>query len=60
MSLTKGCGFPQITLNGTKNDWIKLKQKASVLLKNKVMPKFGEKWANVCRIFVPLCHDLKI
>jgi len=41
-----GCGFPQITLNGTKSDWIKLKQKAQVLLKTKVVPQFGEKWSD--------------
>ena len=39
------CGFPQITLDGTKEDWIQLKQKTSVLLKTKVDEKFGVEWA---------------
>merc|ERR1719270_381275 len=41
-----GCGFPRITLNGTKNDWIKLKKKTKQLLNDKVVPKFGKKWSN--------------
>ena len=40
-----GCGFPQITLDGTKEDWIRLKQKTSALLKGKVEGQFGTKWA---------------
>ena len=40
------CGFPEITLDGTKSDWIRLKQKATILLKHKVDEKFGAKWAN--------------
>ena len=35
------CGFPEITLDGTKADWIRLKQKATILLKNKVGEQFG-------------------
>merc|ERR1719195_2295745 len=38
------CGFPQITLDGTKDDWIKLKEKAVKLLNEKVTKKFGEEW----------------
>merc|ERR1719145_273380 len=39
------CGFPQITLDGTKSDWIRLKQKTNELLKTKVDEEFGAKWA---------------
>jgi len=38
------CGFPQITLDGKKTDWIKLKQKTIKLLNEKVTKKFGEQW----------------
>ena len=38
------CGFPQITLDGTKDDWIKLREKVRKLLSTKVSPKFGENW----------------
>merc|ERR1719295_2251096 len=40
------CGFPQITLDGTKEDWIRLKQKASALLKDKVDKEFGSRWGS--------------
>ena len=39
------CGFPEITLDGTKSDWIRLKQKVIVLLRHKVDEQFGTKWA---------------
>merc|ERR1719474_1979630 len=39
------CGFPQITLDGTRSDWIRLKQKTSYLLKNKVDEQFGAQWS---------------
>ena len=38
------CGFPEITMDGTKEDWIKLKQKTDQLLQTKVDNKFGEDW----------------
>ena len=38
------CGFPEITLDGKKEDWIKLKQKTEKLLKSKVDKKFGSQW----------------
>ena len=38
------CGFPRITLTGTKQDWIKIYNKTQLLLKNKVDPKFGQEW----------------
>ena len=38
------CGFPEITLDGTKQDWIKLKQKTIKLLNEKVDKKFGMEW----------------
>ena len=38
------CGFPQITLDGTKQDWINLKAKTAKLLKEKVDKKFGAQW----------------
>ena len=38
-------GFPQITLRGTKNDWILLKKKLEAILKQKVLKEFGVKWA---------------
>jgi len=41
-----GCGFPQITLDGTKEDWIRLKQKTSALLKDKVDKEFGSRWGS--------------
>merc|ERR1719295_1316111 len=40
------CGFPQITLDGTKEDWIRLKQKTSALLKDKVDKEFGSRWGS--------------
>merc|ERR550525_2325282 len=40
------CGFPQITLDGTKQDWIRLKQKTSALLKDKVDKEFGSQWGS--------------
>ena len=39
------CGFPKITLTGTKQDWIKIYNKSEKLLKEKVDPKFGETWS---------------
>merc|ERR1719474_1992933 len=39
------CGFPQITLDGTRSDWVRLKQKTSYLLKNKVDEQFGAQWS---------------
>jgi len=39
-----GCGFPQITLKGTKDDWILLRKKIEAILKTKVMKEFGAKW----------------
>eukprot|EP01084_Bolivina_argentea_P280719 480129_1 len=38
------CGFPKITLDGTKKDWIKLKAKCEKLLSEKVDKKFGNIW----------------
>eukprot|EP01084_Bolivina_argentea_P196956 337606_1 len=38
------CGFPQITLDGTKQDWVQLKQKTITLLSEKVDKKFGAQW----------------
>ena len=38
------CGFPKITLDGNKADWIKLKEKTEKLLKTKVDKKFGAQW----------------
>ena len=41
------CGFPQITLDGKQEDWIKLKQKTEKLLNEKdgkVDKKFGNEW----------------
>ena len=38
------CGFPQITLDGTKADWIRLKEKTTTLLNNKVDEQFGTEW----------------
>ena len=38
------CGFPEITLDGKKEDWIRLKEKAEKLLKSKVDKKFGAQW----------------
>ena len=40
-----GCGFPQITLKGTKDDWILLKKKLEAILKQKVLKEFAVKWA---------------
>merc|ERR1719229_2091809 len=39
-----GCGFPQITLKGTKKDWVDLKQKLQLILTQKVDKKFGSDW----------------
>ena len=40
------CGFPKVTLNGTKQDWILLHNKAKQLLETKVEPEFGKKWGD--------------
>ena len=40
------CGFPKITLTGTKEDWIKIYNKTEKLLKTKVDATFGKKWGN--------------
>ena len=39
------CGFPQITLDGTKSDWFRLKHKTISLLKTKVDKEFATKWS---------------
>jgi len=39
------CGFPKIILNGTKQDWILLKEKSETLLKNQCEKEFGSKWS---------------
>jgi len=39
------CGFPRITLDGTKSDWIRLREKTNMLLKTKVDEKWGAKWS---------------
>eukprot|EP00484_Ammonia_sp_Unknown_P010376 CAMPEP_0197074826 /NCGR_PEP_ID=MMETSP1384-20130603/211301_1 /TAXON_ID=29189 /ORGANISM="Ammonia sp." /LENGTH=447 /DNA_ID=CAMNT_0042513667 /DNA_START=62 /DNA_END=1405 /DNA_ORIENTATION=+ len=39
------CGFPEITLDGTVEDWILLRQKVQTLLSSKCDKRFGEKWA---------------
>ena len=39
------CGFPKITLTGTKEDWIKIYTKTEKLLKDKVEPKWGKQWS---------------
>eukprot|EP01083_Nonionella_stella_P013084 36911_1 len=38
------CGFPQVTIDGTRDDWCKLKDKVTKLLKSKVDKKFGSQW----------------
>merc|ERR1719486_1736966 len=38
------CGFPEITLDGSKADWQLLREKAEKLLSRKVERKFGEQW----------------
>jgi len=43
-SLCGGCGFPSITLDGTKEEWILLYKKTQELLNKKVSKKFGLKW----------------
>eukprot|EP00487_Bulimina_marginata_P012455 TRINITY_DN8736_c0_g1_i2.p1 TRINITY_DN8736_c0_g1~~TRINITY_DN8736_c0_g1_i2.p1 ORF type:complete len:239 (-),score=21.83 TRINITY_DN8736_c0_g1_i2:231-947(-) len=39
------CWFPQITLDGDRADWVKLKHKTIKLLSDKVDKKFGAQWA---------------
>ena len=41
---TTKCGFPQITLGGNKNDWIKLKEKTEQLLQTRLDKRFSKKW----------------
>eukprot|EP01084_Bolivina_argentea_P283518 485593_1 len=38
------CGFPEITIDGTKQDWINLKQKCEKVLNEKVDKTFGKWW----------------
>jgi len=45
------CGFPQITLDGHRADWVRLKQKTSLLLSTKVDKQFGTEWA---KALIPL------
>ena len=40
-----GCGFPQITLKGTKQDWVNLKTKLKAILTQKVDKQFGANWS---------------
>merc|ERR1719295_500510 len=40
-----GCGFPKITLCGTKHDWVLLRKKVDALLSSKVDKKWGHEWA---------------
>ena len=45
------CGFPKITLDGNRADWVRLKEKTSVLLRDKVDEQFGAHWG---RALLPL------
>eukprot|EP01084_Bolivina_argentea_P074193 134621_1 len=47
------CGFPEITLCGNKNDWVKLKNKTVILLKEKIDKRFGNKWS---KSLIPLLY----
>ena len=38
------CGFPKITLDGNRADWVRLREKTSVLLRDKVRRQFGADW----------------
>jgi len=38
------CGFPKITLKGTKRDWVTLREKVDALLTSKVDRKWGHQW----------------
>ena len=38
------CGFPKITLDGNRADWVRLREKTSVLLRDKVRRQFGAEW----------------
>eukprot|EP01084_Bolivina_argentea_P290535 499074_1 len=42
--LRGGCGFHQITLDGNKNDWIKLKEKVELVFKDLVDKQWANKW----------------
>ena len=38
------CGFPTITLKGTKQDWEVLMEKARKIIDERSVPEFVEKW----------------
>ena len=38
------CGFPSVTLEGTQDDWVKLKQNAQNLLNNRCSKDFAQRW----------------
>ena len=42
--VTTRCGFASITLDGTRDDWVVLKEKAVKLLKNKCQKEWADKW----------------
>ena len=54
------CGFPKITLTGTKEDWIKIYNKSEKLLKTKVDPKFGQTWGDALLPVLQRCVALII
>eukprot|EP01084_Bolivina_argentea_P290536 499075_1 len=39
-----GCGFREITLDGSKADWMNLKKKVEMLFKDSVDKEWGNKW----------------
>eukprot|EP01083_Nonionella_stella_P010707 30466_1 len=44
MICVPACGFPKITLSGSKSDWVSLKHKADALLSDKVNKRWGAQW----------------
>jgi hypothetical protein len=40
------CGFPTVTLEGTQDDWVKLRTNAENLLKNRCTKDFAQLWGD--------------
>eukprot|EP01084_Bolivina_argentea_P196957 337607_1 len=40
-----GCGFREITLDGTKQDWMDLQKKVQLIFKDRVDQQWAEKWS---------------
>ena len=42
--LSTRCGFPSVVLEGTKNDWLILKENAELLIASRCTDEFAQWW----------------